>query len=112
MKVKLFSLFWMCSVVTAFSAELKDGVYAGKAGGNNGPIHVVVTVKDGRLVEVEVTRCSDRRAGALKKLCREMVESNGTDVDAVSGATYTSDALKAAVKDALKKTQCSGSRSM
>ena len=62
-------------------------------------------MKEGRIAEVEVTRCDDGRPRALKKLCQKIVEANRVEVDAVSGATYTADAVKAAVADALKKAQ-------
>ncbi|QHI68582.1 FMN-binding protein [Tichowtungia aerotolerans] len=106
MKTKLYVFLTLCLAVAAsFAVELKDGIYTGTAGGNNGPVQVVVTVKKNSIAEVEVTLCKDGRPGALRKLCKRMVEANSVEVDAVSGATYTADAVKAAVKDALKKAQ-------
>jgi uncharacterized protein with FMN-binding domain len=89
-----------------FAAELKDGIYAGKAGGYNGPVRVAVTVKDGRIDEVEVTSNRETRGRrAATEIPRRIVQANSTDVDAISGATIFSDAIKAAVKDALKEAQ-------
>ncbi len=91
-------------VLVAGAAEYKDGVYAGKAGGYSGPVRVAVTVKDGRIADVEVTSSQDRRGRkALKEMPRRMVVANSADVDAISGATVLSDAIKTAVKSALKE---------
>ena len=40
---------------------------------------------------------------ALKDIPAAIVEANSTDVDSITNATVTSDAIKAAVKDALSK---------
>ena len=79
-----------------------DGVYPGKAGGHKGPVRVVVTVEGGRIVAVEVTSCRDPRSRkSVQHMPRRIVSQNSVDVDAVSGATFTSNAIKEAARQAL-----------
>lgn len=105
MKKWIFSLVMVCGAAVAVS-ELKDGVYPGKAGGYMGPVRVAVTVKAGRIDEVEVTACRDGRARkAVREIPRRIVRANSAEVDAVSGATITSGAIKGAVRQALEEAR-------
>jgi len=85
----------------------EDGVYAGIAQGFGGDLIVDVTVSEGRISEVEVRPHQETPAiagPAIEQLTATIVESQSFDVEAVSGATYTSNALVVAVKDALHGT--------
>ena len=85
----------------------KDGVYAGLAQGFGGDLVVDVTVSEGKISEVEVRPHQETPMiadPAIEQLTAAIVESQSFDVDVVSGATYTSNALLAAVKDALHGT--------
>ncbi len=81
-----------------------DGVYEGSANGMGGELKVSVTVADGKITAVEVTEHKET-AGisdpAIAQIPTAIVEAQSADVDSVSGATVTSDAIKAAVKAAL-----------
>ena len=107
MKTKPLSLLVVCcGVFAAVAAGLKDGVYVGSAGGHHGPVKVVVTVASGKIDEIDVATFNEKRGRKeLSNLCRRIEQANSTDVDAISGATVTSDDVKAAVKDALKKAR-------
>ena len=62
----------------------------------------------GKIVDVEVlkqTESDDYGSKAVKELPQKMVEQNAYDVDAVSGASETSRAIKEAVKDSLNKAE-------
>ena len=88
----------------AFGGEaLKDGIYAGRAGGHEGPVQVAVVVKDGKISRVEVTRHKEKKKKAIKTVARRILAEQSVKVDAVSGATYSSEAVMAAVKDALRQ---------
>lgn len=74
--------------------------------GMGNTLTVRVTLDDNKnLKNIEVLKQSETDIGqaAIEKLPKEMVEENTYEVDAVSGASATSRALKAAVKDALEK---------
>lgn len=85
-------------------AGLTDGTYTGEGQGMN-PLKVSVTVTDGKIAAVEVTE-HDETPGfyepAIEEIPSAIVSKNSTEVDAVSGATVTSDAIKEAVNNALE----------
>lgn len=81
-----------------------DGVYEGSANGMGGAVKVTVTVSDGKITAVEVGEHNET-AGisdpAIEQIPAKIVEAQSADVDAVAGATVTSEAIKEAVKAAL-----------
>ncbi len=81
-----------------------DGVYEGSANGMGGAVKVTVTVSGGKITAVEVGEHNET-AGisdpAIEQIPAKIVEAQSTDVDAVAGATVTSEAIKEAVKAAL-----------
>lgn len=89
-------------------ARVPDGVYTGVGRGFGGDITVKVTFAGGKLINLEVVSHSESldRAEppqALTKIPQAMVDGQTVEVDAVSGATFTSEGIKAAVRDALKE---------
>ncbi len=84
--------------------QYEDGSYAASANGMNGAVEVSVTVEGGRISSVEVTSHSET-AGigteAVEKLPAAIIEAQSPEVDAVTGATITSNAIIEAVKKAL-----------
>lgn len=91
---------------TETPAASQPEVYSGTGAGRNGDITVDVTLTDGVITDVSVTSHSET-AGisdpALTDLPKAIVAAGSVDVDAVSGATETSNGILAAVKDALTK---------
>lgn len=76
--------------------------------GMGNEIVVRITYENGKLQNVEVLKQSesaDVGLKAIKTLPQQMVAANSTEVDAVTGASVTSHALKDAVQDAIKKAQ-------
>lgn len=87
------------------SASVKDGSYDETVKGRNGNITVTTTIKDGKISDVKVgdnEETPEIGQPALKSLSKEISEKGSLDVEAVSGATISSDALKEAVADAVK----------
>lgn len=86
-----------------------DNQYIGRSTGGIGDEMVVrITVgSDSSLQNVEVLKQSETEHGtpAIKQMPQEMVAKNTYDIDSISGASSTSNALKAAVKDALDKAK-------
>ena len=97
------------SVNTSIPNQLKDGVYNGSASGYGGEIRVKVTVSNGKISDIKVESHSetpeyyDRCSGIIPNI----ISSQSTNVDGVSGATFTSNGIKAAVADALKSAGAS-----
>ena len=83
----------------------KDGTFKGKAPGFGGTVHVVVTIKKGKIKKITATG-SGETASFWKKakgVIRRIIKKQSPQVDAVSGATYSSLGIINAVVDALNK---------
>ena len=97
------------SADTSIPSKLKDGVYYGSAKGYGGEIKVKVTVSNGKISDIKVENHSetpeyyDRCSGIIPNI----ISSQSTDVDGVSGATFTSNGIKSAVANALKNAGAS-----
>ena len=79
------------------------GTYTGTAEGYNGPVELSVTFDEGAVTGIEVVSSSETDhvgTPAYDILIPQIVAANGTGVDAVSGATFTSRAIKEAVNAA------------
>lgn len=83
-----------------------DGTYTGEAEGFGGTVAVEVTVKDGKITGVEVTSAEKEDGAYLsmaKDVISEILEAQSADVDTVSGATFSSTAIRDASAQALEK---------
>ena len=72
--------------------------------GNGGELTVKVTLDGDAIAAVEILSHNETAGiadAALEQVPAAIVEANSADVDGVSGATMTSNAIKDAVKDAL-----------
>ena len=85
--------------------KLKNGKYIGVGRGYGGDIKVEVTVKNGKIVNVKVLRHSEYKIYFDEgiKVIRKILAKGNTNVDTVSGATYSSRGIIQAVNNALKK---------
>lgn len=86
----------------------------GIAEGFGGDITVTVVVKGNDIISVEAAGPEETDgigSRAIEELPSLIAEADSTEVDGISGATYSSDGLKAAVNDALSKKGSSGSGS-
>ena len=84
-------------------ARVPDGTYRGRDFGYRSELEVVVLVKAGRIESVRVTRQrEDIALSSLTEIPRRIVEKQGLkEIDAVSGATMTSEAIVNAAAKAL-----------
>ncbi len=86
-------------------STVSDGTYEGTGKGIGGDVPVTVTVEGGTITSVEVGDNSETQgigSNAIEQLPDAIVAANGTEgVDAVSGATVTSNAIFDAVNAAL-----------
>lgn len=85
------------------SFELADGVYKGSATGFSGPVTVVVTIMDKKITSIDILSSTDDEAffNRAKGVIDRIISSQSFDVDVVSGATYSSNGIIGAVKNAL-----------
>lgn len=80
--------------------------YVGSGEGFKGDIKVKVGVLDGKITKISVLEQQedwDYYNKAKKGVISQILEKQTTEVDVVSGATYSSKGLMGAVKDALEK---------
>ena len=92
------------TMATAALAQTADGIYEGAGQGLNGPIKVSVTVAGGAITEVKVLEHAETPGisdPAIAQIPAAIVAANGTEVDSVTGATFTSQGIKDAVNAAL-----------
>ena len=90
----------------AEEAPIGSAVLESTVDGKNGPIVVDVVVENGVITKVEVRQHSETQgvgSVAVDWMPGRIVEANSVDVDGVTGATITSDAIKTAVAEALGK---------
>lgn len=85
--------------------KFKDGTYMGAGAGYRGDINVSVTVENGNIADVTVTSSKDDRKfmqKAQNSVIPSIIDQQTPDVDTVSGATFSSQGIIDAVKDALE----------
>ena len=85
------------------------GEYTATAQGYNGPTTVKVTFSADKLEKIEiVSTVETQHVGdvAFDIMIPEMIEANGSGVDGVSGATFSTRALRTAVNDAAEQAAC------
>ena len=88
------------------AAGMEDGIYTGTAEGFGGDLVVDVTISGGEITDVTVRPHQETpfiADSAIEELTGKIVQTQSANVEAVSGATYTSKALIAAVEEALNK---------
>ncbi len=110
---KIFSLF--LSILILFiscekkQSSLRDGTFIGKGNGRNGPLEVSITVKDGQIVDAEITKDAETpniADNAKKEIIERFLKDGSTAMlDAVSGATITSNAILDALDEAVAISQ-------
>lgn len=86
--------------------RFRAGTYDGEATGYAGPVTVQVTVSEDAIVSIDaVYESESENVGqvAIPKLIDQLIESNGSDIDVISGATYSSEGLFNAVDEALQQ---------
>ena len=89
---------------TGNSASFADGTYTGTGTGFRGETQVSVTVEGGKITDITVKSYQDDEPyfeRAESTVIDEILKNQSIDVDAVSGATFSSNGIKEAVAKAL-----------
>ena len=89
----------------------KDGTYYGSGTGFNGEVQVQVVIADGKITDINVVSHNDDSSfmSQAQGLIPNIISTQSTNVDAVSGATYSSRGIINAVRAALKQAAVNGS---
>lgn len=84
----------------------KDGTYQGSGTGFGGTITVQVTISGGKIAAIDILSASGETGSyfaSAKGVISKMITGQTPNVDAVSGATYSSNGIIQAVQNALSK---------
>ena len=96
------------STVTT-KGKYKDGTYTGSGTGfRGGTTTLSLTVKSGKIASIQTVSTQDSQRfydGAEGTMFNEVITAQGSVVDTVSGATYSSNGILGAVQAALAKAQ-------
>ena len=88
------------------NSAYKDGVYEGSAEGYGGNVTMRITIKGGTIKTAAAVSADGEDPSywnMAKKIIPEIVETQSTDIDAVSGATYSSNGIINAAAKALQQ---------
>lgn len=91
---------------TVPAAGYQDGTYQGSAAGFGGTITVQVTVSGGKITAIDILSAAGETPSYLesaKSVIAKIISGQTPNVDAVSGATYSSNGIIQAVQNALAK---------
>lgn len=89
--------------IASIAEGLSDGVYYGSGEGYQSTVTVAVTVENGLIKDVRVASHADDAAyiARAEKLIPDIISLQTADVDTISGVTYSSRGIIAAVKNAM-----------
>ncbi len=85
-----------------------DGTYTGEAQGYGGTVAVELTVENGKITDLTITSAEKEDTAyldAASAVIDSILEQQSTDVDTVSGATFSSNGILHAAEDALRKAE-------
>ena len=83
-------------------SEVEDGIYEGNSETPLVKVQVRVTVSGGKIEDIEILKHECGKGQPANVIVDEMVSRNDIEVDAVSGATLSSEVIKDAVRSALR----------
>ncbi len=84
-------------------SQVADGVYNGHSETDLVKVEVKVTVEAGAIKDIEILKHECGKGRPANVIVNDMVKKNHVEVDGVSGATFSSEVIKDAVRDALRK---------
>lgn len=93
-----------------YTGTYKDGTYTGTGKGYKGTVTAKVTISGGKIKTIDVSGSDDAAyfSKAKNGIVNKIISGQSTNVDTVSGATYSSNGIISAVRNALKKAQTTG----
>lgn len=87
-------------------AGFTPGIYEGSGRGYRGPVHVSLQISQAGIEDIVITNHTESAypgVAAMEELLEMVLETGSTDLDAISGATYSSRGFLEAVEDAIRK---------
>lgn len=90
------------------TSPYNDGSYEGEAQGFGGSIKVRLTVANGSISDIEILSADGEDSAYLdsaRAVIDDIISAQSCDVDAVSGATFSSTGIRNAAREALGKAE-------
>ena len=81
--------------------DVADGTYEGEANTTFVKVKVAVSVADHKITDIKILKHENGKGAPAEAITASMIEKNTYQVDAVSGATTSSETIKSAVSVAL-----------
>lgn len=104
MKKQVSRMYEQLDAATVVALEhVADGTYEGSAETPLVKVTVAVTVENHTLKDIQLLRHENGKGAPAEAMLPEMPRQNTSEVDTVSGATMSSKAIRAAVREALAK---------
>lgn len=102
--------FTGCASNEEAAALFVAGTYEGEGQGHAGPIKVAVTVTESKIDSIEILEFNDSEFAVdpADQMIENIIEANSSDIDAVAGASITSQGVKDAVSAALAAAYIEG----
>jgi uncharacterized protein with FMN-binding domain len=85
--------------------QIADGVYRGESLGYGKPLRAFVTMKGGRITNIRLQHEEKIEQGATKSVPAQIIERQSLNVDAITGATVTVQAIVEATYRALSSAR-------
>lgn len=96
------------SVDEAAASRFKDGTYSGSSQGFGGLVTVEVTIAEDEITDIAIVSAPGEDKAYLsmaEKIIPSILEQQTTEVDTISGATFSSTGIKNAVTIALSEAE-------
>lgn len=90
------------------TTKYKDGIYTAGRKGYGGNVIVTATIANDEILDIQIEGEEETKgvgSVAIERMPARLMEAQSPEVDGVSGATETSNAIKAALEDILRKAE-------
>lgn len=83
-------------------SKVQDGEYIGECDNRAVKVTVAVRAKNHRIIDIQILRHDNGMGKKAEEITSRVLEAQSIDVDAVSGATFSSNTILKAVENALE----------
>lgn len=84
-------------------ATIENGIYTGSADNGLVKVTVSVEVKEGKIQNISILEHDTLLGKRAENIIDNIIEQQSLEVDVISSATYSSDTIKKAIENALRK---------
>lgn len=84
-------------------SSVKDGTYEGNAKNDMIVVKLKVTVVKNKMTNIDILEHKHGLGGKAEKIVNQVVSNQSLEVDAIAGATYSSNIILKAIENALEK---------